>query len=121
LALPKEQQNPEVSILLLDDAQIAPLNRQYLNRSGPTDVISFPLNDQSCSTIQPHILGDVVISVETALRQARRRRTELHDELSALLLHGMLHLLGYDHEGSPGEGKKMRALERAILKKIAAA
>lgn len=111
-------QNPEVSILLLDDAQIAGLNKQYLNRSGPTDVISFPLHDDFFGHIQPQLLGDVVISVETALRQACKRGAALEEELAALLIHGILHLLGYDHEASHRERKKMQAKEKEIFKII---
>lgn len=110
-------QSPEVSILLLDDVQIAGLNAQYLKRQGPTDVISFPMFDNSFPAVQPQVLGDVVISVETARRQAQRARITLDEEIRRLLIHGILHLLGYDHEVSRGEGRKMHAMEKEILHK----
>ncbi|MEI6125462.1 MAG: rRNA maturation RNase YbeY [Pseudomonadota bacterium] len=109
-------QNPEVSILLLDDEQITSLNKKYLNRSGPTDVISFPIHDNFFGYIQPQLLGDVVISIDTALRQAHKRGIALQAELTALLIHGILHLLGYDHEGSPDESKKMQTKEKELYK-----
>lgn len=112
-----ELQNPEVSILLLDDSQITGLNALYLKRQGSTDVISFPMLDNSFPAVQPQVLGDVVISVETARRQAQRARVTLDEEIQRLLIHGILHLLGYDHEASRGEGRKMRALEKEILHK----
>jgi len=111
-------QNPELSILLLDDHQIAPLNKRYLQRTGPTDVISFPMHDDTVPQVQPTLLGDVVISVETAQQQAQQRGVSLEAEITALLIHGILHLLGHDHEASPGEAKKMRDRERKIFRKI---
>ena len=111
-------QNPELSILLLNDRQIAPLNKRYLQRTGPTDVISFPMHDGAVPQVQPTLLGDVVISVATAQRQAQLRGASLAAEIAVLLIHGILHLLGYDHEASPGKAKKMRAREKEILRKI---
>ena len=114
LALPKA----EVSILLLDDPGIASLNEQYLKKTGPTDVISFPLHDGAFPAVQPHLLGDIAISVPTAQRQADRRAVTLHEEMAALFIHGILHLLGYDHETSPAESRRMRAKQREILAQV---
>lgn len=86
------------------------LNRQYREKDTPTDVLSFPLADELC----PALLGDIVISVETAARQARRRRHSLREEMQALLIHGILHLLGYDHEASRSEASRMHRKEREI-------
>jgi probable rRNA maturation factor len=86
------------------------LNRQYRGKDKPTDVLSFPLADEW----QPCLLGDVVISVETATRQARRRGHSLREELQTLLIHGILHLLGYDHEISRSEAIRMHRKEREV-------
>jgi len=92
------------------DPEIHVLNRQYRGKDKPTDVLSFPLAD----TLQPSVLGDVVISVETAARQAQRRGHSLQEELQILLIHGILHLLGYDHEVSRREAVRMHRKEREV-------
>jgi probable rRNA maturation factor len=92
------------------DREIHVLNRQYRQKDKPTDVLSFPLADE----VQPSLLGDVVISVETAARQARRRHHSLREEIQILLIHGILHLLGYDHEVSRSEAIRMHRKEREI-------
>ena len=94
----------------MTDPEIHTLNRQYRGKDRPTDVLSFPLAD----ALQPSLLGDVVISVETAARQARRRGHSLREELRTLLIHGILHLLGYDHEISRSEAIRMRRKEREV-------
>jgi len=109
----------EVSILLLDDAGITGLNEQYLKKTGPTDVISFPMHDGAFPGVQPQLLGDIAISLETAQRQADRRGVSLHEEVTALLVHGMLHLIGYDHELSPADSRRMKAKERKVLAQVA--
>jgi len=114
LALPKA----EVSILLLDDAGITGFNEQYLKKPGPTDVISFPMHDGAFPGVQPQLLGDIALSLETAQRQADRRGVSLHEEVSALLVHGMLHLIGYDHVLSPADSRRMKAQERAVMAKL---
>jgi len=104
--------------LLLDDPQITELNKNYLKRNKPTDVIAFPMRDDSFPNIQPQLLGDVVISVETADRQARKRDCSLYHEVTYLAIHGILHLLGYDHELSEEEEKRMREKEEEIYTKV---
>lgn len=111
-------QNPETSILLLDDRRISELNETYLKRQGPTDVISFPQYDDDVPPGLPQLLGDVVISVETAIRQAPQHGKTPGEEIVVLLIHGVLHLLGYDHEQSPEEGRRMRRRERSFYKKV---
>jgi len=108
----------EVSILLLDDPGIAVLNEQYLKKPGPTDVISFPQHDGACPAIQPQLLGDIAISVETAKRDAAGRGISLEEEMTDLLIHGMLHLVGYDHETSAADSRRMRAKQRKILAQV---
>lgn len=105
-----EQTLVELSLALVTDPQIHDLNQRYRGKDKPTDVLSFPLADD----LQPWLLGDVVISVETAARQAQRRGHTLPDELQTLLIHGILHLLGYDHEVSRREAIRMRRKEREV-------
>jgi probable rRNA maturation factor len=121
LANALESAKPEVSILLLDDAGIAALNGQYRGKPQPTDVLSFPLyTAEELAGIQPDVLGDVVISLETAARQAERTRCALWEEMTRLLIHGVLHLLGHDHEQGPAAARAMRARERRLLKEVLA-
>ena len=94
----------------MTDLEIRRFNRQYRQKDKATDVLSFPLADE----VQPYLLGDVVISVETAARQARRRHHSLREELQILLIHGILHLLGYDHEVSRSEAIRMHRKEREV-------
>ena len=96
----------ELSILLVDDANIQNLNRQHRNIDTATDVLSFPQIEDG--EFISHMLGDVVISVETARRQADEHHFSLEQELVLLLLHGLLHLLGYDHERSQKDEKLMK-------------
>ena len=108
----------EISILLMDDNQIRALNRKYLHRNRPTDVISFSQIEGEFNHINTRLLGDVVISVETARRQSRELNTTLQDEVTFLLIHGILHLLGYDHEGSAKKSCEMEVKEKEIFSKI---
>jgi rRNA maturation RNase YbeY len=111
-----ESAKPEVSILLLDDAGIAELNLQYRGRSGPTDVLSFPMyTPEELRQIKPEVLGDVVISVETASRQAQGAGCSLWEEMSRLLIHGVLHLLGLDHEADAADKRAMQEREQSIF------
>ncbi|HKA53396.1 MAG TPA: rRNA maturation RNase YbeY [Candidatus Binatia bacterium] len=104
------QGRAELSLALVTDPEIHALNHRYRGKDKPTDVLSFPLAD----ALQPSLLGDVVISIETAARQARRRGHSLREELQTLLIHGILHLLGYDHEVSRSEAARMRRKEREV-------
>lgn len=94
----------------MTDLEIHTLNLHYRKKDRPTDVLSFPLADE----LQPHLLGDVIISIETAARQARRRSHSLREEIQTLLIHGILHLLGYDHEVSRSEAIRMHRKERKV-------
>ena len=105
----------EVSIVIVDDEEITRLNRQYFHRNRPTNVISFPMAAGECGAINPQILGDVVISAETAKRQAAAVGGETGEEILFLMIHAILHLVGYDHEGSPAERRKMEAKEQELF------
>jgi len=111
----------EISILLVDDLQIAAMNRRFLGREGPTNVIAFPMQEGRFSGLSPNLLGDVVISVDTAHREARAAGLALDERVTQLLVHGMLHLCGYDHERDAAEARRMAAKSRALLAKILAA
>jgi probable rRNA maturation factor len=108
----------ELSILLVGDAEIHALNRQWRDIDRPTDVLSFPQREPGTErTPRADALGDVVISVETAARQARESACSLLDEVTRLLIHGVLHLLGHDHRTDREELEmEARAVEiRAAL------
>jgi probable rRNA maturation factor len=111
-----EQSRSELSLALVDNDQIRKLNDRYRHKPEPTDVLSFPAGE-SLST-GAKILGDVVISVEQAERQAKRRGEALEQEVERLMIHGILHLLGYDHERSAKEAKIMRRMERKISRAL---
>jgi probable rRNA maturation factor len=102
----------ELSLLLVDDARIQDLNRRYLNRDKPTNVLAFPMREGEFSTLHPHLLGDLVISVETAKRQSNRFGLDEMEMVILLMVHGVLHLIGYEHEGT-----KKGALEMALKQK----
>jgi probable rRNA maturation factor len=106
----------EICILLVDDEQIREINRHYLKRDRPTNVISFAMTEGSFGKVHPEILGDVVISIETALRDAVTSGLDVMDEVEFLLIHGLLHLLGYNHEnGSTEDAEKMKVRERELF------
>lgn len=104
----------ELSVLLTDDAEIADLNRSYLGREGPTNVLAFPLSGGPAPHIDSLLLGDVVVSLDTARRESEELGESLERTVHRLLVHGVLHLLGYDHEGSRARERKM-AMEEARL------
>ena len=105
----------ELSILLLDDSQIAILNNKYLKREGPTNVIAFPMNEGPFAEVTPDLLGDVVISLETAAKEGAMAGISMEDRLTQLLVHGILHLCGYDQETSDKEALRMEEKNREIL------
>jgi probable rRNA maturation factor len=107
-----DERDAELSLALVANGEIAKLNRKYRHKRKPTDVLSFPADDTSAG---PHrLLGDVVISVDRAEEQAKAGGWTLEEEIDRLLIHGILHLLGYDHERSKKEARVMRAMERKI-------
>ena len=109
----------QLSILIVDDSLIQEINRDYLDKDRPTNVISFAMQEGEGGGVQPDLLGDVVISAETAARDAGEANTTFESELYFLLLHGILHLLGYDHErGTQAEAKRMEAREQEVFSLI---
>jgi probable rRNA maturation factor len=100
----------EVSVYFCGDRRMAGLNRRWRRRNRPTDVLAFPVGETGT-----RFLGDIVISVPYARRQARRRGESASREMDRLLLHGYLHLLGYDHETDNGE---MEALEAKLRRRL---
>lgn len=104
--------------MLLDDKGIARLNKEFLQREGPTNVISFPMQEGQSTTINPQLLGDVVISLERAQKEAREAGMLFEDRLDYLLIHGILHLLGYNHQHSGSEARRMRKKQKELLAEI---
>lgn len=110
----------EVSIAFVDDAAIAALNARHLDRQGPTDVLAFPMSEGDFSEVHAELLGDVVISTERAIGYCREHGGDPLEELSLYLVHGLLHLLGYDDVTEP-ERVRMRERERELLRRAAEA
>jgi len=109
-------ENCELSIAIVELAEMSELNETYRGKTGPTDVLSFGCDDP-CAVLgpeEPVTLGDVVIAPEVAFAQAAEYGHTIEEELNLLLVHGVLHLLGYDHE-SDEDASAMQARERAIL------
>jgi probable rRNA maturation factor len=122
-------ENWEVSIAFVSDAEIARWNERYRSKKGPTDVLSFPVEVASNGSRRKHktrgrgksagitteFLGDVAIAPETARRYARKNGRTLNHELRVLMLHGVLHLLGYDHESDNGQ---MNRIEQRLRRRL---
>ncbi len=122
LVLEHFKDDAEVSITFVDNTQIQKLNKQYRAKDRPTDVLSFPLGengvyDKNLSS-GAFILGDIVISVEKAMEQARRYGHSLEREMGYLTAHSMLHLLGYDHEDGGMERVRMREKEETVMSQL---
>ncbi len=105
----------ELSILFTGDNRIAQLNNRYLGRKGPTNVLAFAMSGGPAPQIESDMLGDVVISIDTALRESRELGEDLEYTIYRLLIHGVLHILGYDHEKSTAEEKRMEKEERRLI------
>ena len=110
----------EVSLFFVDDEGIRKINRDYLRRDRPTNVIAFSLAEGDFGDVNPGVLGDVVISVETAAREARTAGIAIEDAILYLILHGILHLAGYDHEGPKGiaRARILFAVQEAVFFEI---
>lgn len=108
----------ELSVVLLSDRGICKLNRQYLERNRPTDVLAFSQREGEGGDLYPCFLGDVVISVETAAQEAKQRGVSLNQELDTLLVHGVLHLLGHEHTRGRQEAARMNRKQKVILQKV---
>ena len=105
----------ELSLVLVNDMYIRNLNWKYRRKDSATDVLAFPMRDSR--RLSGVILGDVVISVETAAREAKKRKKDLQDELDLYFVHGILHLLGYDDE-KPRARKKMKDKEKELMENL---
>ena len=105
----------ELSILIVDDRQIEEFNRNYLDRGGPTNVIAFPMREGAFSDINPKLLGDVVISVETAKKEGVSVGITTEERVVQLLVHGILHLFCFDHEKSRQEALDMEKKSKELL------
>ena len=115
---PEQLSHAELSVALCDDAYIQALNKELRSKDAPTDVLSFPSGgeEEGIAAFGPIcVLGDIIISVETARAQAEEVGHSLEDELRVLLAHGFAHLLGFDHELGEEEEKDMQELEREIM------
>ena len=116
------KQDAEVSVSFVSDEEIRRLNRIYRKKDRVTDVLSFPLGQNGHYDTNKEtgcaLLGDVVISLETAMKQARMYGHSLEREIGFLTVHSMLHLLGYDHLDEGEEKRKMRGREEAIAASI---
>ncbi len=107
----------ELSILILDADKMAQLHQEYVGKEGPTNVLAFPMTEGPFNEISPEILGDVVLCTDVAAREAQDGNTDLDTRLLALLIHGMLHLVGHDH-GEPGEEAEMQGQERLLFEML---
>ena len=110
----------ELSILLCDDATIRSLNRRYRKKDRATDVLAFPMQEGPGPEANAGLLGDVVISLPTARRQAAEHDRPIIEEVTFLLAHGLLHLLGYDH-ANRGQEREMKARTEDLLAAVRAA
>lgn len=104
----------ELSILFTDDSHMARLNERYRGKSGPTNVLAFPMGDPDDA--DPRMMGDVVISTDTAEREARSLGETLEETVDRLLVHGLLHLLGFDHETGATDALRMEQEEARVMK-----
>jgi len=113
----------DLSILFVNDEEISWLNSHYRNKQGPTNVLSFPFGYEigeapDSSSVPVKELGDIIISIDSALKEAKTLKVSLHDRLTRLITHGLLHLLGYDHERSEKEAIAMWDLEIKLIQQL---
>jgi probable rRNA maturation factor len=104
-------ENRDLSLLLTDNEQIQAINREYFNKDRPTNVISFSYADGfSCE-----VVGDLIISLERAHEESVRSGMPFHERVFSLIIHGLLHVLGFDHEKGEREARRMRYREKKLL------
>ena len=108
----------ELSLLFVNDLQIQALNRRYLRRDKPTNVLAFPMRKGEFPTLHPHLLGDLVISVETAKRQSNRFGLDEMEMVILLMVHGILHLIGYEHEGTKKGVREMAIKQKELFRRV---
>ena len=104
-----------LSIVVVDDDRIAVINETYLNHSGPTNVISFSMREGEYGDVNPQVIGDVIISMDTCVREAHQAGLTVDQRFAQLLVHGILHLFGYDHTRSRAQAEEMEARSEALL------
>jgi probable rRNA maturation factor len=110
-----DRSEAELSLLLVDDPKIRVLNREYRGRDKATNVLAFAMIEGPFGALQPGLLGDVVISLETAERECVRYGVTPPEMVLLLLIHGILHLVGYDHEGTPNGARRMARKQKALF------
>ena len=108
----------ELSIVIKDDAQVRELNLTYRGKDTPTNVLSFPMQEGEFSDITPGLLGDVVISLDTAEAEAIAAGISTDERMSQLLVHGILHLFGFDHELGENQAREMEEKSLELLRLI---
>ena len=108
----------ELSLFFTDDKEISRLNKRYLGKNGPTNVLAFPISGGPQPDPETGMLGDVVISVERAVSESKTEGEPLEETLLRLLIHGILHLLHYDHEKSPEDADLMEKEQKRLLSLI---
>lgn len=111
-----KEDHAELSVALIGNGEMRKLNARYRKKDYPTDVLSFPAAAGMPGGLQ--LLGDVIISVDKAKEQAKERGRALDDEMTTLLIHGVLHLIGYDHERSAKDARIMGRLEKKIYQAL---
>ncbi len=108
----------EISIVITDNDQIQGLNKTYRKIDKPTNVLAFPMQEGQFADITPGLLGDVVISCERAQQEADKAGISLSERMSQLLIHGILHLMGFDHETSGKDAREMENKSLELLRKM---
>ena len=108
----------EVSVSLVGDSQIRELNRRYLDRDKPTNVLAFSMREGVFVSLHPQLLGDVVISVDTARRQSNRFGLKEVEMVILLMIHGILHLVGYEHEGTKKGSNQMALKQKELFRRV---
>ncbi len=108
----------ELSLLLVDDREIRELNHRFLGRDRPTNVLAFSMREGEYSSLHPNLLGDLVISIETAKRQSKQTDLNEMEMLILLLIHGILHLIGYEHERGKKEAREMATKQKELFHMI---
>jgi len=108
----------ELSLLLVDDREIQELNHRFLGRDKPTNVLAFSMREGAFASLHPHLLGDLVISIEMAKRQSKQSGMSEMEMLTLLLIHGILHLLGYEHEGNKKDAREMAIKQKELFQKF---
>lgn len=106
----------ELSLIIVDNEEIRDINKNYLGKSSPTNVISFSMSEGEFGNVNPNMLGDIVISAEKANEDAAKSGISFNDEFDYLVIHGILHLLGYNHENTTrAESRKMSNKSKEVF------